>query len=307
MRRTILILMVLLMKNEIMGTREPWILPNRKKRIDQVTFLAAHNAYANYQDGWRYAQQRLNLEQQLHYGVRGLLLDIHTYKGTIVLSHGGCKGFYSWLKSGPYDTLYSALVTIKKFVENNPEEIVTIFFENYVDNNTLKQYIESFFKFHALLLTKNDWNPNRHHQWPTIEWMQRHNKRIIIFNEDKSRSRIIKGNDPFFPVWDHVLESRYGTTNLQKAYKQRPESCKFNHKNRNLSLLNYFGTITIRSKSTKRNSYETLKILVQKARNHGYGKTPNWIALDFIDKGNSITLINELNRTTKPFDSRATV
>ena len=223
MVRKVFILLVVLCINQV-GKSAMWLMPDTRKRLDQVTFLAAHNAYANYADGWRYAQQRLPICQQLIHGVRAFLLDIHLHNGTVVLSHGGTRGLYSLQKSGPYHSLTSALATLQQFIETHPHEIITIFLENFVDNDRLTHEIESIAQFHKLLLTHADWNPAQHtHQWPSLKWMQKHNKRIIIFNEDKSRSRAVSHNDPFYAVWQHVIESQYGTTNLKYTCKQRPE------------------------------------------------------------------------------------
>ncbi len=57
---------------------------NPQRRYDQVTFLTAHNAFASTQEGWLYAQQALSIPNQLQFGVRGLMLDIHMAQGGTV-------------------------------------------------------------------------------------------------------------------------------------------------------------------------------------------------------------------------------
>lgn len=54
------------------------------RRYDQVTFLTAHNAFAATQEGWVYAQQALSIPNQLLFGVRALMLDIHMAQGGTV-------------------------------------------------------------------------------------------------------------------------------------------------------------------------------------------------------------------------------
>lgn len=279
----------------IASRQEPWVLPDNSKRFDQISFLAAHNAYANEDDGWRYAQQKLSLQQQLQMGVRGFLLDIYYRKGKIILCHGGYRGFFALLKAGSFRKLNSAFAIIQRFIEENPDEIITIFLENYVNNTILKHEIESNVTFCSLLLTHKDWNPKEYGCWPTLGWMQQKNKRIIIFNEDKSRSRPINNNDPFFSIWDHIVESRYGTTNIDKVCSQRRGSKKGQNNHRSLTLLNYFGSITFRSRCSRRNSYKRLRPLVMAVSNIRPFKTPNWIALDYVDRGDPLRLVNELN------------
>ncbi|MCF8178883.1 MAG: hypothetical protein K9J74_10280, partial [Sulfuritalea sp.] len=47
------------------------------RRYDQVAFLTAHNAFANEEEGWKYHQQSKSILNQLRYGVRGFMLDVH--------------------------------------------------------------------------------------------------------------------------------------------------------------------------------------------------------------------------------------
>ncbi|MEX0940895.1 MAG: hypothetical protein WDZ41_06065 [Candidatus Babeliales bacterium] len=295
-RKKRLYLIIFLVKGTLLlNGQESWILPHIKKKYNEITFLASHNAYASKDDGWRYSQQKIDIEQQLSTGVRGFLLDIHFHKNTIVLSHGGCRGFFKLLKTGSYDPLQKAFNTLLGFLEQNPHEIITIFLENYVHNDQLKSEIEKNSILQKILLTKKDWDPEINSEWPTLEWMQKKNKRIIIFNEDKSKSRSITDEDPFFSVWHHIIESQYGTTNLKQVCKERRESQLHANRNRSLYLLNFFGTISLAKKSKKRNSYEMLKQLVDRIHDQTK-KLPNWIALDFVDQGNAMKLVNELNQ-----------
>lgn len=273
-----------------------WLAPSAHKRFNEVCFLASHNAYANQHDGWRYAQQELNISEQLSYGVRAFLLDIHYYNNEIVLSHGGCRGLYKLLKKGNFDTLDNALNSIALFLDTHPYEVVTIFLENYVPNSILADFLSQH-QSRYLFLKPLDWNPHEHdNTWPTFSWMIEHNKRLVIFNEDKSQSRAITLDDPFFSTWHYVIESMYGTTNIKHIIKERKESLVHQHKQRSLYLVNFFGTVTVPSHSTQRNSYKQLEKLTSCIMSQGIKKKPNWIALDFVERGNALAFINELNQ-----------
>lgn len=294
------------------NTLDPWVQPPSNIRYDQVCFLTAHNAFSNSEQGFAwYKQQSWGIEKQLQNGIRGLMLDIFDHNGQIKLCHGSCDGAYGFQrcfsdgikcllgKEVNHTPLKKTLHTIADWAHNNPKEIVTIFFENYVNNDKLDKEIRTIKKLHSLVLTTKDWCPKKNGGWPTLAWMQKNNKRIVLFNEDKSGTGV-KEHHIFSYTYDHIIESQYGTLNRKKLLCERPESLVCKNKQRNLFLLNYFGTITRpRFISRKKNSYERLKKIIQSSTEKKFanGKLPNFIALDFVDQGNAMKLVNEINAT----------
>lgn len=297
---------------------DAWVFPDPQLRYDEVSFLTAHNAFANFNEGWKqYMMQTWSIEEQLDHGVRGIMLDTHEgTDGTIRLCHGGCGAFHTlqkgiglaasalWQKH-EYESLVNTLTTIKKWLDKHPSEIVTLFLENRVDNEKLAQEIASIKGFLPMVLKLNEWDPSKHDgKWPTISWMRAHNKRIIIFNEDKTESELSRTDGaqkytyPFAYSWHYLIESRYGSVDKHTVCAERTESELYRDLGRFLLLLNFFRQITgPLALSARDNSYQTLKELVAFCKEQGlaHGKNPNFIALDFVEEGNAIKLINELN------------
>lgn len=297
-----------------------WIVPSGDLRYDQTCFLTAHNAFSNVHEGWqRYMQQTLSIAEQLDFGVRAFMLDVHEQNGSLILRHGSgpfCalqRGFFSWIasfvKAPNYKTLGDTLSIITQWMLMHPDEIITIFLENLVANDKLAQEIRQIKGLAPLVMSLDDWDPAENKGgWPTLQWMRDHNKRIVIFNEDKTGthfsklSKIEATKYPFYYLWHYVIESQHGTLHKPALCTERSESHHYRKLNRQLFLLNYFGRITRSSRmSIKYNSYENLSAVVKLCQKKGMasGKAPNFIALDFIDEGNALRLINEINEKLK--------
>lgn len=274
------------------------------KRLDEVTFAVAHNAFSNIQEGWKMnPQQKWCLEKQISRGIRGFMLDTWRYHGKILLCHGGCSPLIMLRQKGGLGarSLYDVLTMFAFWLKKNPQEILVIFLENRVDNDFLAATIEQVSALQPMILRAQDWDPAEHNfRWPTIGWLREHNKRIIIFNEDKSNSRAATQEDPFFFIYDYVVENQWGTLDPRKACAQRKESLAYQDRQpRNLYLFNYFKGK--QNNMAEVNSYENLKKVIENCSMPGIaqGKKPNFIALDFVNEGDYMALVNEYNATDK--------
>jgi hypothetical protein len=313
--------LLLLLAGHYVAGLDRWMQPNNRLRYDETCYLTSHNAFASSNQGWHhYMMQTWNIKEQLDQGIRGLMLDIYEYGDTIMLCHIGCGAVHSLQKgistavgtlltgSEHYETLQQALIIIKDWVDAHPSEVVTLFIESHVTPEKLNGALMSVKGFAPLVVSPRDWDPNQHNgEWPTLAWMQNHNKRIVIFDEDKTSSTLdVEGtakakNYLFRYTWHDVIESQYGTLNKEDVCKQRPGSQLFNYLNRPLYLLNFFRTLSGPwASSAEDNSYETLKGVIQFCYKEAPNiKTPNFIALDFVEQGNGMKLVNELNHHTE--------
>ncbi len=123
------------------------------QRYNQRSFLCTHNAFTNYQDArWAVVNQSMSITNQLKNGVRALMLDTHYAepgKGDIFkvipepgvyLLHGVDSGH--WVAGSTYAQpsrrLYHALYDVWGFLNDNPNEVVTIFLEDYTTADQLQ-------------------------------------------------------------------------------------------------------------------------------------------------------------------------
>lgn len=270
---------------------DTWELPNPNKRFDQVTYLGAHNAHANKEDGFSvYHQQIWSIAKQLEKGVRHFLIDVHPYKGVALLCHGSCdaKGLaQTGMKQ--FKTFRSALVTIKKFLDAHPQEIISVELENYASPALTYRTIQSIPGLTKYILTPEFYDPNKNRgRWPQLKTLHKMNKRLIIF-DNQSNSKNSKYG---YNTGTYLRRNMYGTLDPNKACEVRGDK----KSTQSLVQMNYFGTVG--SPVSVHNAPNMLKqvwFICQKKGTFTQSR-PNFLALDFVDRGNAMKWVNELNK-----------
>jgi len=303
--RILLFLKLVLSLLFIKSNTEQWYLPE-DRLYHEVTFLTAHNAFSNEEDGYIQPQQKWGLRKQLENGIRGFMLDTH-YSSSLFgkskkirLCHYNAAITQMFLRpfKGRPATFIKSLKIIKQFLEENPKEIITLFLENYTELNDIDKAISKS-GIIDLVLKPSDWNPCTKMGWPHIRWLQKQNKRIVVFNQ--------RGESHYcFDEWSSHCENQYGTTDTNRAIKERLESKKASHKLRHLYVMNYFPHFYVkpiqRINFSKINSQGTNRLLkksitqglyANKLYKHRY---PNFIAVDFANEGNILGLVNHINK-----------
>jgi hypothetical protein len=244
------------------------------KRYNEVAYLTTHNAFNSEQDGFSFPNQNNNIATQLNDGIRGLMIDVYDDSGTTVVYHG-----FSFLGSEPLSTY---LNDIKRFLDTNPDEIITIIFQNAtgVSANAIEN------DFNQAGLTNYLHTQNKFSQWPTLQTMINTNKRLVVFNEVNNASA---SQGWYHHIWDFAVEINYGRIN-----------CDYGRGNASNSLFvfNHFVTSnagiasTSESQTVNSNPYFIDHVTqCQQSKN----KFPNFITVDFYDLGDAIAVVNQLN------------
>ncbi|XP_029207115.2 LOW QUALITY PROTEIN: PI-PLC X domain-containing protein At5g67130-like [Acropora millepora] len=203
--------------------------------FNQVAFLVTHNsfAYSPHFAVWARNQQ-LSVSQQLKDGVRGLMLDIFPGWGErdVRLCHETC--FWSGSTN-----LLDTLVEIRKFLETNKREVISIFFEDYLKNPSILKGVFDQARISPFVFDKENWGDGILN-WPTLTEMRRLG-RLVVFNNNG-----LKGF-PYteYNMWYYVRENRYGSDGqTRKECVDRPES-RWNevwNDRWSLVLINWFST-----------------------------------------------------------------
>jgi hypothetical protein len=236
------------------------------RRYDQVCHVTTHNAF-NYQGSFLFPNQSHSISQQLQAGVRGLMLDVYWSNNQAVMYHSS-----NWLGSQP---LVDRLNDIKAFLDQNPQEIVTIIFECYI---TVQQMEAAFQQ--ANLMGYLHVQPLGQ-TWPTLADMIQNGKRLVVFTDANDT----QGYDWYHHVWDYAVETHY------TAYSRADFSCNFNRGDsaNSLFILNHFVTqnplgygILDSAAAINSNPY-----LLSRAMNcwTETGKLPNFLTVDFYEQG----------------------
>nr|BAK04257.1 predicted protein [Hordeum vulgare subsp. vulgare] len=216
--------------------------------------------------------QEDTVTNQLKNGVRGLMLDTYDYKNDLWLCHsfsGKC------FEVTAYQPASKVLKEVEGFLNANPDEVVTVFVEEYSAPGSLGKALS------AAGLTKYLFPPASMPKdgadWPALKDMIARNHRLLVFTSKQGR----QGSDGAAFEWDYIVETQYGSDGLAVgACPKRAESKPMDSKGQSLVLLNFFTTNPSQSWACVNNSAP----LVSKLRacyDASAKRWPNYIAVDF--------------------------
>jgi hypothetical protein len=116
----------------------------------------------------------------------------------------------------------------------NPQAVITIIFENYANQLVTAQEIKAAMvdAEYDVLFKPSDLIAN---QWPTLGWMRKNNKRLVIFTQRGLNT------DVTFSEFYYMTENQYSTTDESALCVQRAES----HSAEPLVVFNNFSGIPI--------------------------------------------------------------
>ena len=154
-----------------------------QKQLTEVTFAETHNAHSSMDWGFLgyAANHELNLTGQMEAGFRGLMLDTHYPEeggNEVLLCHGSYGESFQGVHPCSFGShpLIDALELIRKFLENNTEEVFILSFENYVlDSELITTFNDAGMAPHMY------WHDGE--DWPTLGEMVRTGQRVVAFSD----------------------------------------------------------------------------------------------------------------------------
>lgn len=243
------------------------------RRYDEVTYATAHNAMSNSDEGWFRPNQRHGIERALADGVRGLMIDAHSYRGEVYLCHGLCE-----IGRRP---MQDALCGLRSFLARNPGEVVTLFIENHVPDDDIAKEITDA-GLGALVHTQA-----RNAPWPTLGEMVASGRRLVVFVENGGGS----------PAWLHSLFA-YSWDTPYSYESVNDFDCRVGRGSEGAALftINHFITNTFGSLEQARgaNTPEMLRARLRQCE-QAHGRRPNFVAVDFYDQGALREVVRTLN------------
>jgi len=243
---------------------------------DKTVFVTTHNSY-NHSPFHLFPNQCFSVKKQLNDGVRSFMLDIYLHKGKVEMYH-----VYRVLG---HSTLLKTLFTIRKFLESHPTEVLTILFECYVPFEKVEP------EFEKAGLMKFVHSQPKGKPWPTVKEMIASGKRLVVFS---SCMDFIPDNWYHYE-FDYVSETPYANHKISDF-----DFCiDRGYKTNTLFVLNNFlygfkGTGSFR-KAKKANNFRFLldrgkRFMVET------GKIPNFLTVDFYNRGNVFKVADSLNK-----------
>ncbi|MGE5393380.1 MAG: LamG-like jellyroll fold domain-containing protein [Candidatus Saccharibacteria bacterium] len=192
---------------------------------------------------------------------------------------GGFRFYLEWEKQqnqlmikkadGSSISLRQTMEELKKFMERNPEKILTLFLDFSTNINELGDI------FQETGITKYFYTYDAKEGWPTVKSMVEKNKRIVVFSMQEHRN----SPDWLHYVWNHAVEPYFS---IWEAPVFKGEFLKGDPKNSLLIYNDY--NFPKKSDSANNLRYESNQnpYLIEHIKNTwtNTGKTPNFIMLD---------------------------
>jgi len=205
-------------------------------------------------------------------------MDVYDMFGAPTVYHG------SWLLGS--SPLIGFLNEIKTFMDNNPNEIITIIFECYTSANEIEgDFIQSGLINYVYSHTLGT-------SWPTLQTMINNNTRLVVLTDVDDASQ----NQAWYHyMWDFSVETHYS------ASSSNDFSCDFNRGDsiNDLFIFNHFITKTTGGSESD--------ALIVNANPYFYNrivqcwqekqKFPNFITVDFYEHGDCFLVVDQINNT----------
>ena len=279
MKKTISILLLLVISLQISHAQCNGSLDLCSKQYNEVAYLTTHNAFNSDEDGLLFPNQTYNIASQLNDGVRGLMIDVYDFFGTPTAYHSVFA-----LGTIPLSNIFN---DIKTFLDNNPNEIVTIILECYVTANDIEDEINQS-GLSNYLYTHNA-------TWPTLQNMIDNDNRLVIFSDVDDAS---SSQDWYHYVWEYAVETHYSVGNINDFTYDFNRGDPLN----DLFILNHFVTdatlgygLYNESNDVNANPFFINRALDCQTQTN---KFPNFVTVDYYELGDGLAVVDQLNGVT---------
>ena len=251
------------------------------KQYNEVAYLTTHNSFNSNEDGFSFPNQTYNITSQLNDGVRGLMIDVYNHFGTLTAYHSLFA-----LGTIPLINLFN---DIQSFLDNNPNEIVTILLECNTSANDIENVVNQSGLSNYLYTHNNSIG------WPTLQNMINNNTRLVIFTDvdDASSSQLW-----YHYLWDYSVETDFNVNTINDF------TCDFNRGDslNDLFIFNHFVVDAIFRYGlyNESNDVNANPFFISRALDcqNQTNKFPNFVTVDFYELGDGLAVVDQLNGMT---------
>ncbi|KAF5375993.1 hypothetical protein D9757_008857 [Collybiopsis confluens] len=287
-----------------------------------TTFLGSHDSYAFSSDPLALARdQEVDVTSQLNLGVRFLQAEGHLNNEVLHFCHTSCVGFAPclrffcrFLRSTWFRTLFKILFdggtvvdylnTVKTWLDANPNEVLTLLFTNSDGLSIPDIWAPAFVQAGidtVSYIPPN--NPMKRSDWPTLGELIDSGKRVITFMDAGADGTDGAPVDFILPEFTMLLEPPFDATDpsfpcsidrISGPLSPQDHLSMLNH---NLDT-NLFGTGILVSDPGAASTTNGVASII--ANSNGCaplvgGVAPNFVMLDFVNIGQGLQAVNQLN------------
>ena len=269
--------------------------------FDRLSWVTTHNAYEKINQNFK------ELPQQLNDGVRGFMLDI--YHDTKYANREAIRVCHKQICYGSFANQLGN--EFLPFLNQNKNEIVTLFLESYVTRDQLQAFLNHFPQVADIAFNPNNFNAAA---WPTRGEMVQKNNRLIIFTDDSKNAGTYTVNGKTINVLfdqDWLVQNRWDTLGLSASsilathdfscptrwsglpLSTKPVAANTGKQWNRLFLMNQFhhGTSTAPDSAQYDNN---LTYLMRRTAN--CGTTPNFVAINNYRNGDTLEYTRALSQ-----------
>ncbi|KAJ4396490.1 hypothetical protein N0V93_000709 [Gnomoniopsis smithogilvyi] len=254
-----------------------------------VTFVGAHDSA--FFGPFITQNQNINVSAQLALGVRFLQAQTHDFIGNIQMCHTSCLE----LNAGP---LSAFLAPVKAFLDGNPNEVVTLL----LTNGDAIPVTEFASVFEAAGLTDYVFAPSGTlalDQWPTLQTMIDDGTRLVVWMDyHANTAQVPYILDEFAYYFETPYNETVASHNFADCTIDRPAGASADGR---MGLVNHmlhieFLGIQIPDEGSADITNSPASIGAQSSVCKDlYGRAPNVVLLDYIDKGDAMAAQLALN------------
>jgi len=272
-----------------------------------ITYLGSHDSAFFSQDPFALAaDQHLDINAQLVAGVRLLQAQAHMNNGVLHFCHTSCALF----DGGPVEYYLSV---VKKFMDANPNEVITLLFTN-PEGLSIQDVWKPAFDQSGMssLAYVPPQLPMNITSWPTLGSMIDSGKRAVVFLDAGANGADGPPVDFILPEFEMIWETPFSVTNasfpcrVDRTGGPLPDDqhmYMINHSlNVDLTFLDSFSTagpvlVSDPEQAPTTNGIPSITANVNgcKAIAGSGGRNPNFLLLDFIELGEGLKAVNQMN------------
>ncbi len=149
------------------------------RTFDRYSWVTTHNAFTS---NGAFPNQDQTIDQQLAWGVRAFMLDLHPYGDRVALCHKKCT-------RAP--VLFADLVnnTLLPFLQRDPEAVISLHLEDFNSASALAAELDKAPGLAGMTFDPGAW---RTPGWPTYRSIVDSGQRILIFTLNQANSGAIE-------------------------------------------------------------------------------------------------------------------